>query len=237
MRPSGCRAAELRMRLGGMHRRLDDAQGDRIHPDAALRILDCQRFGRGVQAALCQGCKHGRRAGDRVVDQACRDLHHMAAALLLHLGNGELGDVKETGDVDAHHRRVVSLGVLGERLPDEDAGVVDERVDAPEPRHAFGNRALGCLSVGDVAGDRDDIVIVRRPDRARGRDNPVIAVTIRLDERGADALRGTSNDSHFPFGAHFGNLPCSWEPRERGPSGGEFVSISAAFFCPRLSDR
>jgi hypothetical protein len=56
----------------------------------------------------------------------------MTAALLLHLGDRELRDVKEAGDVDAQDRRVVGLGVLRERFGDEDAGVVDERVDAPE---------------------------------------------------------------------------------------------------------
>ena len=67
----------------------------------------------------------------------------MAATPLLHLGDGELCDVKEPGDVDAHDRPVVGLGVRGERFGDEDAGVVDERVDAPEPCHAFGDRTRG----------------------------------------------------------------------------------------------
>jgi hypothetical protein len=55
----------------------------------------------------------------------------MAAALLLHLGDDELRDVKEAGDVDAQDRSIVGFGVLGERFGDKDAGVVDERVDAP----------------------------------------------------------------------------------------------------------
>src|SRR4029077_6362898 len=44
--------AKLRMRLDGMHRRLDDAQGHGVHPDAVLRILDRKRFGRSIQATL-----------------------------------------------------------------------------------------------------------------------------------------------------------------------------------------
>jgi len=122
--------AQLRMRLNGMHRRLDDAQGDGVHPDTALRILDRERFGRAVQTALRQRRKHGRYAGDRVVDQARRDLHDMAAALLLHLGDGELRNMKEAGDVDAQDRCVVGPGVLGEGLGDEDASVVGERYAA-----------------------------------------------------------------------------------------------------------
>ena len=97
-----------------------------------------------------------------MVDQARRDLHDMAAALLLHLGDGELGDVKEARDIDAQDRRIVGLGVLSERFGDEDAGVVDERVDAPEPGHAFGDRTLGRLPIGDVAGDDHDVVVARR---------------------------------------------------------------------------
>src|SRR3984885_10802340 len=65
----------------------------------------------------------------RVFDQARRDLHDVAAMPLLHLGDGELCDVKEAREVDAHHSRVISLGILSERLGDEYASVVDERID------------------------------------------------------------------------------------------------------------
>src|SRR5260221_11397228 len=80
--------AKLRMRLDGMHRRLDGAQGHGVHPDTVLRILDRERFGRSIQAALRQRSEHRRNAGDRVVDQARRDLHDMTAALFFHLGHG-----------------------------------------------------------------------------------------------------------------------------------------------------
>ena len=43
--------AERRVRLGGMHRRLDDAGRDRVHADAALGVFDRERPGGGVQAA------------------------------------------------------------------------------------------------------------------------------------------------------------------------------------------
>jgi hypothetical protein len=110
--------------------------------------------------------------------------------------------VKEAGEIDAQDRGAVGLGVLGERLGDEDAGVVDERVDAPEPGHAFGDRPLGGLAIGDVAGHRDDFIIVRRLDRARGRDHPVVAIAVRLDEGRADALQGAGNNGNFLFDAH-----------------------------------
>jgi hypothetical protein len=86
----------------------------------------------------------------------------MAAASLLHLGDGELRDVKKACDIDAQDRRVVCLGVLGERFADKDAGVVDQRVDAPEPGHAFRDSTLGRFSIGDIAGDDQNVVIARR---------------------------------------------------------------------------
>src|SRR5712672_2088863 len=113
-----------------------------------------------------------------------------------------LRDVKEACEVDAQHSRVISLGILSERLGDEYAGVVDERVDAPEPGQAFGNRTLGRLPVGNVAGQHQDLVIVGWPDRPCRRDHPVIAIAICFDKGRAHALRGASDDGNLPFAAH-----------------------------------
>ena len=56
--------------------------------------------------------------------------------------------------------RVVGPGVLDERLGNENAGVVDERVDAPEPGDTFGDRTLRRLPIGDVAGNEPLIATV-----------------------------------------------------------------------------
>src|SRR5258708_4132695 len=57
------------------------------------------------------------------------------------------------GRTSRSRSRPVDWGpLLGERFGDEDAGVVDERVDPPEPGHPFGDRTLGRLPIGDVAG-------------------------------------------------------------------------------------
>jgi hypothetical protein len=45
--------------------------------------------------------------------------------LLLHLGDGKLCDVEKAGDVHAEDGSEVGLGVVGEWLGDENAGVVD----------------------------------------------------------------------------------------------------------------
>jgi hypothetical protein len=68
-----------------------------------------------------------------MVGKAGGDLHDMAAADALHRGRGELRHVEETGEIDRDDRREIRFAVLSERLGDEDARIVDERVDAPEP--------------------------------------------------------------------------------------------------------
>jgi len=56
----------------------------------------------------------------------------MAAVLLLHLADREPGDVEKAAEIDAEDRGLVLVRMVGERLRDEDAGVVDQRVDVPE---------------------------------------------------------------------------------------------------------
>src|SRR4029077_1231785 len=85
---------------------------------------------------------------------------------------------------------------------DEYAGVVDERIDAPEPGQALGDRTLGRLSLGDVAGHHQDLVIAGRPDRSCGRDHRVVAIAKCLDKGCAHALRGAGDDGDLPFAAH-----------------------------------
>src|SRR5262249_42172606 len=78
------------MGLDRVNRRLHEARRDGVHANTALGVFDGERLGRRVEAALRQRRKHGGYAGDGAVDQARRDLDDMAAALLLHLGDGEL---------------------------------------------------------------------------------------------------------------------------------------------------
>ena len=128
-------------------------------------------------------------------------LHDMTAALFFHLGHGELRDVKEAGDVDVQDRREVGLGILGKWLGDEDAGVVDERVDAPKPAETFGNRAFGRLPIGDVAGDDQDVGVARGLNRPCRRDYAVVAIEVHFDERRSDTLRCPVITATFCSGA------------------------------------
>ena len=99
-------SSEVRVLLDGMHWRLDVARRDRVHSDAAFGILDCQRFRRGIQATLRERRQHGGYASDGVLGEGRGYLYNMAAALLLHLGDGQLRDVKEARDIDAQDRLV-----------------------------------------------------------------------------------------------------------------------------------
>jgi hypothetical protein len=62
---------------------------------------------------------------------------------LQHLGDGPLGQPEETGEVDADHQGVILGGVVGERLRDVDAGVVDQGVDATEPLQCSADDPVG----------------------------------------------------------------------------------------------
>jgi hypothetical protein len=69
--------------------------------NAAFGVLDRQRLGGGVEAALGQRRRHGRYAIDGVIDQAGGDLHDVAAAMLFLFRNRQLGEAEEAGEVDA----------------------------------------------------------------------------------------------------------------------------------------
>ena len=141
-----------------------------------------------------------------LIDQGGRDLDDVAGPLLLHLGDGELRDVEEAGNVGAHHRRIVLGGVLRERLCDEDAGIVDQRVDTAKAGDGLRNHALGRLPVGDVAGNGEHVIVARRLDGTCGGDDAIIAIAKTLDQGGADALRCTGDDGNLLLDTHDGLL-------------------------------
>lgn len=65
--------------------------------------------------------------------------------------------MKEAREVDAQRSRVISLGILSERLGDEYASVVDERIDAPELlvgeiRRGFHSTILTNIAGGESRG-------------------------------------------------------------------------------------
>jgi hypothetical protein len=64
------------------------------------------------------------------------------------------------------NERVVLRRVVGERLGDEDAGVVDQGVDAPEARQRVAGDPVRGGGLGDVSLDGEHVRVLRRLDRA-----------------------------------------------------------------------
>jgi hypothetical protein len=150
---------------GVVHRRLDDAEGDGADAYAAPRILDRERARDCCQAALRQGRQRRRRPAPGVIDEAGRDVDDVAAALDGHLADRTLRDVEEAGEVHGGGRIEILLRVVGERLADEDSGVVDQRVDAPEPVERLLHHARRRARVGDVAIHSENVGLAGGLDR------------------------------------------------------------------------
>jgi hypothetical protein len=131
----------------------------------------------------------------------------MATAVPFHRGNRTLRNMEEPRDIDTKDSRIVSLGVFGEGLGDEDAGVIDERVDPSEPRHTHGNRIFGRFPVSDVPRYNENIGIARRLYRACCRHYAVPAIGIGCDKGCTDTLRCAGNHSNLLFSGH---RECPW---------------------------
>src|SRR5664279_5896437 len=157
-----------------MHRGLDDAGRDRVDSHALLRELDGQRLGRRLQAALRERGQYRRHIAVRVVHEAGRHLHNVAAvALTQHLRDRQLRGGDKAGEVDPDQSLVVVGGVAGERLGDEDPGVVHERVDPAEVAHGGVDHVAGDDRIGDVTGYGDDAGVTGWRDRTGvGDDGP-----------------------------------------------------------------
>ena len=64
----------------------------------------------------------------------------------------------------------------------------------PKRSSACSHDAVGGRGVRDVACDREQVVVVRRLDRARRRGDAVAGATERRRDARADSLRGTGDD-------------------------------------------
>ncbi|MNF83946.1 hypothetical protein D3C84_662850 [compost metagenome] len=122
--------------------------------------------------------------------------------MLFHLGDGELGDVEEAVEVHRQHIGVVFCGVRGEWLGNEDAGVVDQGIDAAETGDRFTDHALGGFRFADVAGHGENVRIGGRLDRPRGGDDLVTEFAESLDHAIAQALGCAGDHNNFFRMAH-----------------------------------
>jgi len=79
-------------------------------------------------------------------------------------------------------------------LRSEDARVVDEGVDVAVAVDRSSDDAFGGGWVSDVALDGQDVLVVGGRDRARVGDDCLAELPVGVDQGGADALRGSSDD-------------------------------------------
>ena len=121
----------------------------------------------------------------------------MPATILFHFRDGELGDVEEAAHIGRNDLRIVFFGVAREWFGDENAGVVDERIDAPEAGHGFAYHAFGCGRIRDITGNSQDIWIGRWLNGARGRYHFVAEGSEPFHYTCTNALRCASYDDDF----------------------------------------
>src|ERR1700733_12470016 len=122
----------------------------------------------------------------------------MAAVPPHHLGDDPLGQPEEPAQVDPGEQGVVRGGVVGERLGDEHAGVVDQRVDAAEPLQRTLDDPVGGGRLRDVALDREHARVRRRPDRPGAGYHRPAAAEVSGHQAGPDALRASGDDGDPP---------------------------------------
>src|SRR5580704_2149014 len=84
------------------------------------------------------------------VGNRCRDVDDVARAHPQHRSCGLLRQMKESREIYRDHRCEVLFRILGERLGDEDAGVVDKRIYSSEALGSRAKNAFGRLRAGNV---------------------------------------------------------------------------------------
>ena len=218
MRPMGCRPARKACIAGA-------CIGVSITPgETAFTRIPCLAYSIAsarvtalrpplVRAASADGKRCRRLLRDRG-----GDVDDMAGAGLQHARRCPLRDVKKSREVRRGRRREVGLRIVDERLGDEDAGIVHQRVDASIALDGRADDALGSVGRGDIAVDRQHRGISRNiagPDRAGGRDDAVADGAEALHQVSADAARRAGDDDHLRFGTR--RLDHSKTPAWRSP--------------------
>src|ERR1700726_2541901 len=110
--------------------------------------------------------------------------------------------MKESREIYRDHRREVLFRILGERLGDEDASVVDKRIYLSEALGSYAQNAFGRLGAGNVTLDHQDRRIVALAHRTRTGDHLIADVPIGFRQLRADAARRSGDDGDFSLGCH-----------------------------------
>ena len=153
----GMELRQRRMIILGVHRRVDVAGRHRVEPDVVRCVLQCQSLTYGWHRRFRKHRQKSRHAAARLIREDCRDVHYMPRLLLLHLRDHLLRHEEVAGHIGVHYQIVVVLGVLGERLGNENACVVNQQVDTAEMLDCCLRYFDGGFLLADVTVDEDEI--------------------------------------------------------------------------------
>src|SRR6202043_4028039 len=110
--------------------------------------------------------------------------------------------MKESREIYRDHRCEILFRILGERLGDEDASVVDKRIYSPEALGSHAQNAFGRLRAGNVTLDHQDRRIVALAHRTRTGDHLIADLPIGFRQLRADAAGRSGDDDDFSLGCH-----------------------------------
>ena len=194
---------------------VDDAGRDGVDVDMVLDEVEARALGEADDRRLRRAVDGDERLaatsglGGQVDDLA-------AAALLDHLLGAGLQHEQKALDIDGIDAPVALAGDLDNRREVEDAGVVDQDVEAAEMRYGGGDRRVDRSLFGDVELDPEGV----RPEGggdglgARfvqvGDDDLRAFLHVALRDGLADAARGAGDDCNFVPDLHDSLLGPLW---------------------------
>ncbi len=221
------------MGLRRVHQSLDDAEGGRVHADTLGRVFDL--LARPVAETIPPFVKLASAVGTFEV------AWWIKLVVMLTIWrepcfsisvDGALGDVEEAGKLVAIFALKIFRGIFGEGLADEDAGIVDQRVDPAEaPRVAVSTTSLAVF--GSAMSP------ARRVGRGV-RENHNLFVTALLN--GNEAIQGLrqrldkvadDNGKDLDRDVKFGFPPCAYAPTTRPRSTPTWIARASSAAFPR----
>jgi hypothetical protein len=105
-------------------------------------------------------------------------------------------------EIDVQHFAEIVCGVVGDRLADEDTGIVDDGVDPSVPVDGGIDNPCCDVAILDRTSYRNHIAVIAWTNVARIRDHCISEISVGSDEASADTLRGTSDNCDFFNSAH-----------------------------------
>src|SRR5215475_10375569 len=114
-----------------VHRGIDDSRADGIKANASVRILNGKALGDRIDPTFAEVRPERVKALHGLHGQSSRDAYHMAAALLEHLLNDRLSNIKEAVGIGGHNCPVLLVGILMKVTWHKNSSVVYQQIDPP----------------------------------------------------------------------------------------------------------